>query len=172
MPESIPSTHGALTHVIYEAWAELQTFLGSLAEEDAQGRDSNGWTVADHTTHIAVWEDSVAILFRDGRRHEALGIDEDFYASATFDQINGLIRERNGHVLLEDAVTQLTQVHHALMADVRKLNDAQLAIPVAEFFPKAPRGDQRRMGDFIFWNTADHYREHLSWMRDLVAKPG
>jgi hypothetical protein len=168
MPQPIPSTAGALMHVIYEAWAELQTFLGALGEEDAGAQDGNGWTVRDHTTHIAVWENSVSVLFRGGRRHEALGIDEDYYARSTFDEMNAIIKEQHSHLSLEEAVAQLTQVHHGLMNEVRGLSDAQLATTVRDFFPQAPRGDERRMGDFIYWNTADHYREHLAWMKDLV----
>jgi hypothetical protein len=170
MSQSIPSTPGALMHVIYEEWAELQTFLGALGEDEAQAQDSNGWTVKDHTTHIAVWEDSVSILFRGGRRHEALGLDEGFYARASFDEMNSIIKEQHSHLSLEDAVAELTQVHHDLMEEVRGLSEAQLATTVREFFPQAPRGDERRMGDFIYWNTADHYREHLAWMKDLIKR--
>jgi hypothetical protein len=170
MPEPFPSTLSALTKAIDEAWAELQAFLGSLAEENASIQDNNGWTVKDHTTHIAVWEDSVAVLFRGKQRHEALEIDEAFYREATFDQINAIVKERYSHLRLGEAVAQLTQVHDALMAEVRALSEVQLATTVRDFFPQAPREDDRRMIDFIYWNTADHFKEHLPWMRGLTTR--
>jgi hypothetical protein len=169
MPESNPSSLSELTRTIDEAWAELQAFLGPLTEKNATRRDGNGWTVKDHTTHIAVWEDSVAVLFRGGQRHDALGIDQAFYTEATFDQINAIVRERHRHLSLREAVTQLTQVHDALMAEVRALSNVQLATTVRDFFPQAPREDDRTMGAFIYWNTADHFKEHLPWMKNLTT---
>lgn len=170
MPERFPSTLSALVKEIGEAWDELQAFLGTLTEKDDSAKDDNGWTVKDHTTHMAVWEDSVAILFRGGRRHEALGIDEAFYKEATFDQINANVKDRYGHLSLGEAVAQLAQVHRALMAEVQALSDAQLRTAVRDFFPQAPREDDRTMIDFIFWNTADHFKEHLPWMRRLRTR--
>ncbi len=170
MPEPFPSTKSALIKAIDESWAELRSFLGSLTEENASGQDSNGWTVRDHTMHIAVWEDSVAVLFRGGQRHEPLGVDEAFYKEATFDQINEVIKERYSQVLLRDAVDQLSQAHNALMTEVGALSDAQLATTVRDFFPRAPRRDDRKVIDFIYWNTGDHFKEHLPWMRDLTTR--
>jgi len=170
MPEPVPATRSALTRAIDEAWAELHAFLGSLKGENPSSQDDSGWTVKDHTTHIAVWEDSVAILFRGGQRHEALGIDEAFYRAATFDQINAMVKERYSHLQLEEAVAQLSRVHHALMAEVRGLSDVQLTTTVRDFFPLAPRDDDRRVIDFIYWNIADHFKEHLPWMQSLATR--
>jgi hypothetical protein len=170
MPEPFPSTKSALIKAVDEAWAELHAFLRSLTEENTSRQDDNGWTVKDHATHIAVWEDSVAVLFRGKQRHEALGIDEAFYKEATFDQINAIVKERYSHLRLGEAVALLTQVHDALMAEVQALSEVQLTITVRDFFPQAPREDDRRMMDFIYWNTADHFTEHLPWMRGLTSR--
>jgi hypothetical protein len=169
MPQPFPSTKGTFIKAIDESWAELQSFLRALTEVNASGRDKNGWTVKDHVMHIAVWEDSVAVLFRDGQRHEALGIDEAFYNEATFDEINEVIKERYSDVPLRQAVSRLNEVHGALMAEVRALTEAQLATAVRDYFPRAPRGDDRTVIDFIYWNTGDHFTEHLPWMRRLTT---
>ena len=116
-------------------------------------------------THLAVWEDSVAILFRGKPRHEALGIDEAFYAEASFDQINEVIRGRHQHMPLRQVIELLKQVHQPLMARVRALSDAELNRTARDFFPQAPRTDNRQVIDFIYENTAAHYTEHLPWMR-------
>jgi hypothetical protein len=167
---ALPSAKSELIRTIDDAWTELQAFLESLTEMGDLRQDSNHWTIKDHITHIFVWEDSVAVLFRGGERHEALGIDESFYSMATFDQINAIIKERNDHLHLGEAIAQLTRVHQALMTDVAALSDVQLATTVRDFFPKAPRQDERSMIQFIYSNTADHFREHLPWMRALTTK--
>ena len=56
------------------------------------------------------------------------------------------------------------------MDNSRSLSEANLQTTVSEFFPQAPRGDGRTMATFIFDNTADHYLEHLQWMKDLVDR--
>ncbi len=165
-----PSTLAQLTAAIDLAWADLQTFLGSLSENDSYMQDSNGWNVKDHTTHMAVWEDSVAILFRGKPRHEALGIAESFYREASFDQINEVIKERYTRLPYRGAVERLDQVHKALMAEVRALSDSQLKATVRDFFSHAPRTDERTVSAFIYENTADHFTEHLQWMRSLLKR--
>ena len=172
MPDAFPRTKAALTAAIDEAWAELQGFLGSLTEENAARRDDSGWSIKDHLTHLAVWEDSVAVLFRGRPRHEALGIEEGFYREATFDQINAILKDRFSHLPFAGALTLLTRSHDALMPEVRSLSEAQLGKAVCDFFPQAPRDDDRRMIDFIYWNTGDHFKEHLPWMRRLAGGAG
>jgi hypothetical protein len=153
---------------IDQAWADLQAFLSSVTDWQASVRDANGWTIVDHTTHIAVWEDSVTVLFRGGKRHEALGIDQGLYNEASYDQINAIIRDRYQNLSLPDALAKLTNAHAGLMARVRPLTEGQLRATVSVSFPQAPRGDDRSMAAFIFDNTADHFQEHLRWMKDLA----
>jgi len=170
MSSPSPSTLAQLTAAIDLAWADLETFLGSLSENDTYMQDSNGWSVKDHTTHISVWEDSVAILFRGKPRHEALGIDEAFYREASFDQINKVINECYSQRPHREAVDKLNQVHKALMAEVRVLSDSQLKAAVRDFFSHAPRTDDRTVSALIYENTADHFTEHLLWMRALLRR--
>ena len=157
-----------MIRAVDEAWGDLQAFLGRLTVEGVAHQDDNGWTISDHLSHIAVWEDSVAVLFRGQPRHEGLGIEEGFYRTATFDQINEVLKDRNGDLEFREILAQLTTAHTPRMASVEPLSEAQLATTVRDFFPLAPRDDDRRMIDFIYANTADHFKEHLPWMVKLA----
>ena len=170
MSETNISTLPELILAIESAWDDLQSFLAGLTESEASITDDNGWTAKDHATHIAVWEDSVAILFRGKPRHEALGITDAIYAAASFDQINEIIREKHKDLPLTQALRGLVQVHSELMESVKTLSDAELKTTVRGFFPQAPRTDERPMIEFIFENTVDHFTEHLQWMRELLAR--
>jgi len=170
MPDPVLSTLSELNRVIDPAWSELEVFLAHLTEQQASSQDDQGWTIKDHVIHIAVWEDSVAILFRGKPRHEALGVDESYYAQATFDQINERIRELKAHLSTSQTIEQLRLVHQTLMKSLRTLSDADLVRKVRDFFPTAPRTDDRRVIDFIYENTAHHFAEHLEWMRALANK--
>lgn len=165
-----PSNPGELSTAIDKEWTELQAFLSGVTDEQGKRHDANGWTITDHVTHIAVWEDSVAVLFRGGRRHDALGIDEAFYKDASFDEINEAIKSRHQNVALSEALTLLTHVHAGLMLFARPMTNDQLQTTVSDFFRLAPRGDDRTMATFIFDNTAGHYLEHLQWMKDLIGR--
>jgi hypothetical protein len=184
MSKPRPSSPDKLSGAIDEAWAELQGFLSSITPTQESRKDANGWAVKDHVTHIAAWEASVAILFQGGRRHDALGVDEAFYLATglghllgpqrptekdiSFDEINEVIKTRHQDLTLSEALTMMHDAHNGLMVDARSLTEANLHTTVSEFFPQAPQGDDRTMATFIFDNTADHYLEHLQWMKDLV----
>jgi hypothetical protein len=125
--------------------------------------------VKDHVTHLAVWEDSVAILFRGGRRHEALGIEESFYTTRNFDEINEVIKVRLEGAALQEAIRNLEEAHRQLMGYLRTLRDADLNAKARQFFPQAPRKDDRSLRSLIWDVTVGHFTEHLDWMRDLAA---
>jgi DNA-binding transcriptional ArsR family regulator len=158
------------TASIDAAWKDLHAFLVAVTPDQAVKRDQAGWSVKDHVTHLAVWEDSVAILFRGGRRHEALGIEEAFYAASSIDEINEVIRARLEGTTLQEAVRNLQGAHRQLMGHLRTLRDADLHAKAREFFPQAPGNEDRALASLIWDNTGRHFSEHLEWMRDLVGR--
>jgi DNA-binding transcriptional ArsR family regulator len=158
------------TASIDAAWQDLHAFLAAVTPDQASKRDQAGWSVKDHVTHLAVWEGSVVILFRGGRRHEALGIEEAFYTAANFDEINEVIKARLKDTTFEEAIRNLEGAHRQLMGHLRTLRDADLNTKAREFFPQAPRNDDRALASLIWDNTGRHFTEHLEWMRDLVGR--
>lgn len=159
-----------LLRSIDSSWAQLEPFLAGLTEKQAIMQDDQGWTVRDHVTHMAVWEESVAVLFDGKPRHEALGIDEAFYAEASFDEINEIIRKRTQSMPLGQALAEWKRAHHELMARVRSLSEDELTRRVRDFFPQAARTDDRLVIDFLHENTAAHIDEHFPWMRAIVSR--
>ena len=152
------------------AWNDLHSFLAAVTPGQASKRDQAGWSVEDHVTHLAVWEDSVVILFRGGRRHEALGVEESFYTAGNFNQINEVIKVRLEGTALQEAIRNLEGAHKQLMGHLRTLSDAELNATAREFFPQAPRNDDRRLASLIWDITGGHFTEHLQWIRDLVGR--
>jgi hypothetical protein len=159
-----------LTASIDAAWEDLYLFLAAVTPSQASRRDPAGWSVKDHVAHLGVWEHSVAILFRGGRRHEALGIEEPFHAADSFDQINEVIRARLEGTTLQEAICTLEGAHGQLMGYLRALCDADIGAKVREFFPQAPRNDERSLASLIWDITGGHFAEHLEWMRDLAGR--
>ena len=158
------------TASIDAAWQDLHAFLAAVTPSQASKRDQAGWSVKDHVTHLAVWEDSVVILFRGGRRHEALGIEEAFYTASSFEEINEVIKVRLEGTALREAIRNLEGVHRQPMGHLRTLRDADLNAKAREFFPQAPRNDDRPLTSLIWDNTGRHSTEHLEWVRYLVGR--
>ena len=158
------------TASIDAAWKDLHAFLAAVTPSQASKRDPAGWSVKDHVAHLAVWEDSVAILFRGGRRHEALGVEGPFYAAGSFDEINEVIKVRLEGTTLQEAIRDLEGAHNQLMGHLRILRDADLNAKAREFFPQAPRNDERSLIALIWDNTGGHFTAHLEWMCDLVGR--
>jgi len=119
---------------------------------------------------LAVWEDSVTVLFRGGRRHEALGIDESVYSAGAFDDINEAIKKRLEALPLTQAMHQLDQGHAQLVTSLSTLSDADLKSTVRDYFPSAPRTDERPLTSLIWDNSGGHFVEHLEWMRELASR--
>jgi hypothetical protein len=159
-----------LTASIDAAWQDLHSFLAIVTPIQASRRDQAGWSVKDHVAHLAVWESAVAILFQRGRRHEALGIEEPFYAAGNFDEINEVIRVRLEGTTLQEAIRNLEGAHQQLVGHLTTLRDSDLDAKAREFFPQAPRDDDRLLTSLIWDNTGRHFTEHLAWMRDLVGR--
>jgi hypothetical protein len=158
-----------LNQAIDSSRARLETFLAALTEVQSSLQDDHGWTVLDHLTHIAVWEDSVAVLFRGKPRFEALGVDEAFYAEASFDEINEIVRKRSQGTQLGQARADWVRIHDELMGRIRSLSEAEVTRRVSDFFPQAPRTDDRLVIDLLYENTAQHINEHLPWMQAIAG---
>jgi hypothetical protein len=168
MAERSSSVKAQLLAEIDKAWADLNTFFAGLSEAQMTTlHDGQGWTVKDHLTHIAAWEESV-IFFLHGRpRHEALGIEEPLFAKASFDEINAVIQRLRKDLSLSQAASQLQTTHARLMSLLQPLSDADLNQPLRHYLPSSPADDRRRAVDLIRDNTSGHFSEHLPWMRAI-----
>ena len=155
----ITADYTALTATL-DGWTEAQ----QTGPTDAQG-----WTVKDHITHLAAWEQSMVSLFNRRPRHEGLGVSAALYASDAIDAINAAIRERHKDVSLAGARTLLADAHRQTLAALDILTFDDLFKPYAHFLPDEPGDDD---GSPIIGrlrgNTFGHYAEHLPWMTAIV----
>jgi hypothetical protein len=156
---------------IESAWAELGHFLAGLSEAQMTAlHDAHGWTVKDHLTHLAAWEESVVFFLQGRPRHEALGVEQTHLANASFDEINAIIQRRQVDLSVAEATAQLRATHARLLSLLQPLSDADLGQPLRHLLPSSPPDDQRRAVDLIRDNTSGHFLEHLPWMRAIAQR--
>ena len=172
MAEPRVKTKAALLSDIERAWAALDTALGRLTEAQlTTPADAQGWTAKDHIIHMTAWERSVVFFLQDQPRHAGLGVDEALYRRGNADEINAVIYWQRHKLPLADALAQFRDVHQQLLALLQPLTDADLLKPYRHYLPAEPgEGDGPLAVNVIYWNTADHFSEHLAWIEALVDK--
>jgi hypothetical protein len=152
-----------------EAWGDLMVELGRLTPQQKSGiKDSQGWTVKDHLVHLAAWERSMISFLQGSPRHEGLGVSADVYARDEYDEINETIYSATKDLTYEEAEAQLRSVHSELMRMLDPMSDEDLQKPYSHYLPDERRDDDSPALDRLYGNTADHFREHLEWIRALV----
>ena len=155
---------------IEAAWAALHSYLAQLSEAQMTTvHDHQRWTVKDHLTHMAAWEESVVVFLQGRPRYEGLGVDESLYSSASFDDINDVIKQHYQALTLAQATAQLQAAHRRLMALLQPLTDADLSQSLRHFLPSSPVDDRRQAINIIRDNTSAHFSEHLVWIKALVS---
>jgi hypothetical protein len=167
------STKAQLLSEINKAWGALNSYLARITElQMTTIHDGHGWTVKDHLTHLAAWEDSVVFFLQGKPRYEALGVQETLFASGSFDEMNAVIQQLRKSLSLAEATAQLRSTHAYLISLLQAMTDADLNRPLRHYLPSSPAGDRRHAIELIRDNTVDHFSEHLAWMETLVSAPG
>ena len=169
MTELEKSTKSGLISRIEAAWANLESFISGLSEGQLTDlRDDQGWSIKDHITHLAAWEQALAMLFQGKPRYQSLGIEQTKFTGMYSDENNEAIRERWQHHSIASALAEFRRIHTLLMTSIQGLSDSDLDLPVAKFFPHSSN-DPRTVREIVEANTNDHFLEHLAWTETLVA---
>lgn len=171
MSETTYTRRDALLAEIDHSWTALNEALDALPADQLSGpRDAAGWTATDHINHLAAWENSIVALLQGRPRHEVLGVDEKLFLSRDFDAENAVIQQNMAGLSAAEARANLRAVHQALLDEVARLSDADLAQPYRHYLPDEPREDDGPTAEvMVRSDTIDHYDEHLTWIKELIV---
>lgn len=144
------------------AWNELQTTIASLTEDQlTRPTDAAGWTVKDHLIHIAIWESATLAMLHGKSKRETMDVSEEIWAQDD-DPINAVIQQRYQHLPLAEVLQTLQANHDALVAHLNTLSEADLQRPYRHYQPTSTQ--EIPISNFVMWDTANHYRDHIPWM--------
>ena len=161
-------TKAELLAQMERGWNDFQTYLATLTPEQMTGpTDAAGWSVNDHITHLAVWEQGIVALLNRQDRREAMGLDEAAWESHDYDVMNAVIRDREAGRSLDEAIQFLRDVHGQLVARISAMTDADLNAPYSHYADDP--GNDRPVVGYIVGNTFEHYAEHRPWIEKIVA---
>ncbi len=170
MPEQETKIQRQLLADIEREWNALQDYLSRLTPAQICAvRDSHGWSVKDHLIHLAYWEQGALYFLKGKPRHAGLGVPESLYLDGGFDQINAFIQEKHKDTPLAEAEAFLKDVHRQMLEKLAKMTDADLKKPYRRYLPDEPgEGEGPPALNVIYSNTAEHFAEHLAWIKDLL----
>jgi L-alanine-DL-glutamate epimerase-like enolase superfamily enzyme len=165
----LPASKAALIALIDQRWTELTGLVSQLSDEQLVRQDANGWTVKDHLAHLAPWARGIAALLRREPRWAAMGLDEETRRSHDVDQINAVLRTQMQARTFHQVLLDLADAHQQVLAALAGLADADLRRPYSDYQPGEFAGDNAPIMGWIVGNTAEHYEEHLAWLRDMLG---
>ena len=169
MPDKpITNKDGMLTDTAL-AYAALEKTLEDLTQDQRTSiHDSQGWTVKDHLTHLTAWQRSVVFMLQGRPRYEGLDVDEKLYREGSFDQINAVLQGQYQDLSWEEVLTRFRDTHQQFLDLIQPLTDADLNLPCNHYLPDEPgQWDQRPAINALYANSADHFREHLDYIKAL-----
>lgn len=156
-----PSSKAELLQQLDSEWHNLQDLLNSLSDHEwLNVPNPDGWTIKDHVTHITAWEESLIAIFDDQPRSVVLGVDEAILKSRDYTQINEVIRQNRAHLTRAEAEATMTRVHAHLLTHITAITPEAL---FSDYRPNYP------FVAVIVNNTADHYRDHIEWMKAQLS---
>ena len=166
-----PTEHSKdeLMREMSSSWAELNSTLDNLSPEQLAMQDSEGWTAVDHVNHIAAWERSVVYFLQGKRRYEGLGIDKSLYMAGNDDAINAVIQKNTAALSPTDALKDMRDTHRQLLDLIEPMTDSELKQTRESYSSnKEDEGDTRILLGLVYSNTAQHYLEHMAWIKTLT----
>ncbi|HEV8575185.1 MAG TPA: ClbS/DfsB family four-helix bundle protein [Dehalococcoidia bacterium] len=165
-----PANKAELEEHLRDAWAQLQSTLDSLTDEQMTERTDNvGWTVKDHLAHLVVWEQGIIALLKREPRYPAMGVDvATVQRTNEWGVLNQILRVQHQSDGLADVRDRLGQTHEELVAIVASLEPGDLLKTYSHYQPDEPGDDSGEpVLRWVIGNSSGHYLEHLPWMRKL-----
>lgn len=171
MNDRDPESKADVLDAIDRGWTALTTFLEPLTEEQMTvPTDAAGWTVKDHLVHIVIWLQTVPALVEGRSLAAALEVSEETYREG-YEAVNAELHRRFQHVSLDEVLQRLHDTHDSARARLEQMDDQDFFKPFNHYQPTSARTDP--VVRWIMGDTADHYVEHVPWMRAIVdSYPG
>jgi hypothetical protein len=165
-PEALPPDVATLVARVQNTRAELDRLIMLLSpREMTDWAPGGGWSVKDHLAHLGHWERKLLAVLRGQPAHEGLGLDAETYAAAELDTINAILASHDLGRTLNEVTASFWRTHEELVAALQALTDADLQRP----YQPADPDDARRLVEGIADNSYRHDREHIGWIRAMLA---
>ena len=152
------------------AFEELEEILASLDDVRLSEPGTDGWAIKDHLAHLAAWQIGIVHLLQRKDRFAAMGLDRAAMKGKSEDEINDKIYELNARLTPAQAWDLLRDAHTQMEAQLESMSSEDLYRPYASYLPEGVRASQDPVLNWVVGDGYEHYREHIGWLRELIAE--
>lgn len=164
--EQYPKSKEEVMQAINEGWAELNTLLDSLTDEQlTQPGPDGGWSVKDHIAHMAVWEAGISALLRKEDRWQAMGVTLGQAEQPDWDEMNATIEAQHTDLSLDEVRDLFARSHQEMLDALEPLTYDELMLPYRHYDTASK--SENPVGAYIAGNTWGHWAEHAGWIRGM-----
>jgi hypothetical protein len=162
--------------LIEKNWQILQETIATWSPTQIDGpTDAAGWTIKDHLMHLADWEDGITGLLAGESRPGRMGLSDAEWENHDIDTINEILRQRHLHKPWPAVMEALRTVHANFLYQLDQLTDEDLQRSYGYFSSRTSQTAQESREEspvleYIIGNTAEHYEEHIPWMKAILGE--
>lgn len=152
---------------IEAAWTTLNNTLQSLSETRLTQPDSaTGWSIKEHLSHLAAWEQGIAALLQGRPRWVGMGVDEATLEATDMDGLNDILVAQSRQRSLPAVLAEFQQAHQEMVAVLTQFSEADLYQSYAHY---QPGGSSDPVINWVIGNTYEHYAEHQTWIEAMLG---
>lgn len=153
-----------------EAFEELEEVLRPLDDARLSEPGKDGWAIKDHLAHLAAWQTGITNLLQHRDRYQPMGLEHAMIKGKSEDEINQMIYERNAHLSAAEAWEMLRSAYREMEAQLESMDNEDFFTPYTNFLPEGAHGSENPIFMWISGNAYNHYREHITWLREMLAE--
>jgi hypothetical protein len=145
---------------------ELVDLIATIDNADlAKPGPDGGWAIKDHLVHIGAWEHWLLALLEGRDRLLAMGTNGQV---KEVDGINEQVWQLHRNDSIHEARRYFDDAHSQLMSTLAAKTTEDLDRPYRSSFDDATG---LTLLAPVAANTYDHYDEHITWIKEMRAKP-
>ena len=161
----VPGNKPELISAIQREWEQLMDVIAKLENANKMtAPDEGGWSPKDNLAHLTEWINILTGYHMDGHlAHEVIGVPDEVTKAWDYNEINGILFERNQDRSTQDVMDELKRVYVEL---IKRLEAAPF-----EDLLKPRLADDPEKRPLLLWvlgNTSEHFEEHRITMEKLL----
>ncbi|MHB1296757.1 MAG: DinB family protein [Anaerolineae bacterium] len=165
--DTLPRNKTELLASIRSERDALEQIIAPLNREQLLATDAEtGWSIKDHLAHMTAWIQKLLAVLQGCPPWVGLALDQETYTSATLDDVNAILFERDRYRPLIEVLAYWRATHERALELLEETQEGAFG----ELFLPSDLADGRTLMEAAADNTYRHDREHRHAIRILAEQ--